>query len=461
MRAAGRTAERRDWGFVWLFAFTAVLLLRPQDQIPGLSWLHLAQICGIAGVGAMFIQRFTRRLPFFRITPEIVGLGAFGFVILATAPFSIWPGGSLQVLFDSYLKIVVVFILLVSTTTTPKRLEQMTWLILLACGYIAFRAVFDYARGVNLVEGGRVAGAVGGIFGNPNDLALNMVAFMPAALMVAMAPRGSALRRMTAAGIAALMLATVVFTKSRGGAIGLVAMVLTFLFLGRKFKPVFTVAALRHVAGHALVPTAFWTRMATIADEQEDKAHFTGSAESRRVLMEEAFGTFLERPLTGVGAGQFRNYNPAGRRERWRETHNSLLQIAADTGIFGLAAFSFLIASGALATARMRKMLSRPRRRHAADPLRLTLSDADRQWLRDYSVAMTAGLVGWFVCAMFASVAYSWTFYYLLGLIVAARELVASRLASARAINVAVGSRPTVQASSAKGKGPTWTPQIA
>ena len=68
-------------------------------------------------------------------------------------------------LFDSYLKIVVVFILLVSTTTTPKRLEQMTWLILLACGYIAFRAVFDYARGVNLVEDGRVAGAVGGIFG--------------------------------------------------------------------------------------------------------------------------------------------------------------------------------------------------------------------------------------------------------------------------------------------------------
>jgi O-antigen ligase len=239
-------------------------------------------------------------------------------------------------------------------------------------------------------------------------------------------------------------------------------MVVTFLFLGRKLKPVFTIGALTSILLITpFIPSAFWTRMATIVDEQQDKAHFTGSAASRRVLLEEAFATFLERPLTGVGAGQFRNYNPDGRRERWREAHNSLLQIAADTGIFGLAAFSFLIASGAYAAARTRKMLARPRRRHADDPLRLTLSDGDRQWLRDYSVAMTAALVGWFVCAMFASVAYSWTFYYLLGLIVAARELVAARLAAARAVSVAAGPLPTERASAGKGRGTTWTPQIA
>ena len=78
----------------------------------------------------------------------------------------------------------------------------MTWLILVCCGYIAFRAVFDYARGINLVEGGRVAGAVSGIFGNPNDLALNMVTFMPAALMFALPRRYSAVRRLAAAGFA-------------------------------------------------------------------------------------------------------------------------------------------------------------------------------------------------------------------------------------------------------------------
>ena len=29
---------------------------------------------------------------------------------------------------------------------------------------------------------------------------------------------------------------------------------------------------------------------------------------------------------------------------------------------------------------------------------------------------MVAALVGWFVCALFASVAFNWTFYYLLAL---------------------------------------------
>ena len=167
-------AEPRDWGYVGLLAFTAVLLLRPQDQIPGLTSLHLAEICAIIGIGPMLLHRFVRRLPVFRTTPETLGLIGFGLVMLATAPFSIWPGGAFDLFFDSYLKIVIVFVLMMNTLTTAKRLERLTWLILLCCGYIAFRAVFDYARGVNLVEGGRVGGAVSGLT-NLNVLS-NMVA---------------------------------------------------------------------------------------------------------------------------------------------------------------------------------------------------------------------------------------------------------------------------------------------
>jgi O-antigen ligase len=437
-------AEPRDWGYIGLLAFTTVLLLRPQDQIPGLTSLHLAEICAFIGIGPMLLHRFARRLPVFRITPETLGLICFGLVILATAPFSIWPGGAFELFFDSYLKIVIVFVLMMNTLTTPRRLEQLTWLILMCCGYIAFRAVFDYARGVNLVEGGRVAGAVSGIFGNPNDLALNMVTFMPAALMVALTRRYSALRRLAAAGIAALMLATVVFTRSRGGALGMGAMLTAMLFLGRKIRPGFTVMALAAVLVAApFLPASFWNRMATIADEQQDKAQFTGSAEARRVVMEEGIDAFIEQPITGVGAGQFKNYNPQGRRERWRETHNALIQVAAETGVFGLAAFIFLIVRGAMAAARTRRLLSRPRKRGAPDLLRLTMSDRDRKTLYAYAAAMTAGLVGWFTCALFASVAYSWTFYYLLALIVATRELARVRLAAAVALKAnPIGTDP-------------------
>ena len=45
---------------------------------------------------------------------------------------------------------------------------------------------------------------------------------------------------------------------------------------------------------------------------------------------------------------------------------------------------------------------------------------------------MVAALAGWFFCALFASVAYNWTFYYLLALATAPREILIDRLASRR-----------------------------
>ena len=55
----------------------------------------------------------------------------------------------------------------------------------------------------------------------------------------------------------------------------------------------------------------------------------------------------------------------------------------------------------------------------------------ERDWMRMHAVAMSASLVGWIVCAQFASVGYYWTFYYLFALIVAGRELTTDRIVAA------------------------------
>jgi O-antigen ligase len=447
--ATAAYAEPRDWGYVGLLGFTAVLLLRPQDTFPALEPLHLAELFAIVGIAPMMLHRFARRLPVFRVTPETLGLLLFGGVILATVPFSIWPGGAFGVFTGSYVKLLIVFVLMMNTLTTPKRLEDVTWLIVLCVGYVAARGVFDYSRGVNLVEDGRLAGAVGGIFGNPNDLALNMVTFLPIAAIVAMTRRHPLWRRATAAAIVVMMMATIVFTKSRGGVVGLCAMLAAFLLLGWKVRRGFTLFGLVAVLlALPLAPDSFWARMTTIVDARQDKFHFTGSREERRMVMREGINAFIERPLTGVGAGQFENFNPPERRIRWRETHNALIQVAADLGIFGLLAFGFLIVRGGIAAASTRRMLRRPRRSTDRDPIGLVLSDADRRALHDHTVGTTAALVGWFTCAMFASVAYSWTFYYLLALIVAARELALHRLAAGRAL--AAPSAKTISVPSAR-----------
>jgi O-antigen ligase len=427
-----RFKEPRDWGYVGLLAFTAVLLLRPQDDLPFLVPLHVAELCAAASIGPMVLHRFARRLPVFRVTVETIGLVAFGGVILATAPFSIWPGGAVGTFTDAYIKMLIVFVLMMNTLTTPKRLEQLTTLILFCVGCIAARGVADYARGVNLVEGDRLAGAVGGIFGNSNDLALNMVTFLPMAAVVALGTRQALWRRGAAALIVVLMTATVVFTKSRGGLIGLVVMLVVLLILGRRVRRGFAATVLvAIVAATPLMPASLWTRAMSIFDEQQDAEQFTGSREARIRVMQEGIDTFVEHPLTGIGAGQFRNYNPPGREQAWRETHNVLIQVAAETGILGLGTFVFLIVSGAAATRATKQMLARP-----PSESRPALSDDDRRALARHTVAMTAGLAGWFTCAMFASVAYNWTFYYLLALIVVGRELTRDRLEAVHLVDI-------------------------
>src|SRR5262249_13219077 len=147
------------------------------DQVPGVELLHLAELTAIFGLAAMAVRRLRAGLPIAHVNPEVLGVVALGGIILLSVPFSIWPGGSMKVFTDIYVKIILIFALMMSTLTSPKRIRQMTWVMMVASSYIAARAVFDYVRGVNLVEGNRVRGAVGGMFENPNDLALNLVTF--------------------------------------------------------------------------------------------------------------------------------------------------------------------------------------------------------------------------------------------------------------------------------------------
>lgn len=441
-------AEPRDWGYAGLLAFTAVLMTRPQDTLPFLDPFHLAEVFAIVGIAPMVIHRFASRQPVFRVTPETTGLMALGAAILLSVPFSVWPGGSFSLFTDSYLKLLVVFVLMMNTLTTAKRIDQLTWLIVLCCGFIAGRSAFDYARGINLVEGDRLAGPIGGIFGNPNDLAMNMVTFLPAAAVFALSPRYPTSRRVTAAGAATLMLATVVFTKSRGGFLGLGVMMLALMVLGGKVRRGFGgMAVVAVLCATPFLPASFWERMASIVDDRKDKEEFTGTREARWNVMKEGLRAFAERPLTGVGAGQFQNYNPPGRVERWRETHNAPIQVAAETGIFGAAAFLFLVACAGVGARSTRKLLEKPKR--GPDRLAAVLPDADRRAMYTLSVAMTAGFVGWFVCSLFASVAYNWTFYYLLALIVASREMTLARLRAARAFAAERGKPVSVPVSRA------------
>jgi putative inorganic carbon (HCO3(-)) transporter len=323
---------------------------------------------------------------------------------------------------------------MINSIAAVRTLRLFTWLILCAMGYVASRGVLDFMMGVNLVKGERLHGSISGLMGNPNDLAMNMVTFLPLAVMIAIS-RGRPVARGLAGLIACLMAATVLFTKSRAGLLGLAAVAVVLIYEGRKLRPGLGVAALvGMLAVSPFMPSWFWVRLGSIVYSEQDES---GSRQARKDLMREGWQTFLDHPLTGVGAGQFKNYNPDGRLQPWRETHNVMLQIGAEMGIFGLIAFLFLLwqATRALMWTRHMFGVARRPRPPTVRPGQLPVTDAfrpdEREWMRLHAAGMSASLVGWIVCAQFASVGYYWTFYYLFALIVAGKELTRHRIIAA------------------------------
>jgi O-antigen ligase len=420
--------ETWDWGWGGLLMFSILLFFRPQDQVRALGAVHISELAAMIGLVAMVALNAKRREPITRMTPELMGMLALTAVLLATVPTSFWPGGSLKVFTDLFSKVLLIFVLLVNTVTSPRRIERICWVIVLAFGYVSFRAWIDYARGVHIVEGGRIAGAAGGFFENPNDLALNLASFLPLAMMYVKRP-GPIVKRVVSAGIVVLMFGTIIFTKSRSGMLGTLAMMVTYLLVTRSLKPTTLIAGI--LAGMLVVPMmpqSFWNRMESITDASKDP---TGSREERRLLMEQAVQIFLDNPITGIGAGQFQNYGPPGQAKRWRVTHNAYLQVAAEMGVFALIAFLYLVIRAFTAAWWTRRELSwiyrrRSKKRPAPEP-EDGLTEDERYYLQTHAAAMLACMVGWAVCAFFASVAFNWTFYYLLGLSVTARDIVRAR----------------------------------
>jgi putative inorganic carbon (hco3(-)) transporter len=419
-----------DWGWGGLLIFSLLVFIRPQDQISKVfGTAHLSDIAAVVGLIGMVVVNLSRRTAAVRLTPEAVGVLSLGALMLLLAPFSIWPGGVIGMMTGMFMQVTLIFLLMVNTITSPKRVERICRVIVVSFGIIAARVCFDYLRGVNLVEGDRASGPSDSFIGNPNDLALNLVAFLPLVLMYIRRP-GAAGWRLLCAGIALLMGAALVFTKSRGGFVAAVAMLGTYLLLARMLTPGTVIALM--LGGLLLVPalpSSFWERMASITDSSRDT---TGSREERIELMKQAWRVFEQNPFTGIGAGQFENYSEPGQVQHWRVTHNTPLQLAAEVGIFGVLIMAFLFWRGIAAAWWTRRTLQRhvfgtwSRRAPPPEP-QDGLEPDERRFLYEQATAMVACMVAWFVAAQFASVAYNWTIYYLLGLCVTARSVTLAR----------------------------------
>src|ERR1044072_4960039 len=110
-----------------LVAFTFVLLLSPQAWLPVLKLIRIAFLPGGAAVAAPASEQTAHKQPITPLAPEIGIALSLIFWSMITIPMSYWPGGSLHLLTDQYLKAIAFFWLLATIINTPQRLRGPAW----------------------------------------------------------------------------------------------------------------------------------------------------------------------------------------------------------------------------------------------------------------------------------------------------------------------------------------------
>ncbi|HEX8336247.1 MAG TPA: O-antigen ligase family protein, partial [Pyrinomonadaceae bacterium] len=319
---------------------------------------------------------------------------------LLSVPTAISPGEAWDN-FVEFGKVILIFVVAVNVINTERRLRGLLLLVLAASVLLSFSAFSDYRAGRLELAGTRVKGMLGGLFDNPNDLALHLVTMVPLAVGLAFARRGL-LRKVVYSLCAALFVAGVVVTFSRGGFLGLaVSSGVMAWKLGRRNRfVVMTLAALVLCVFIVAAPGGYGQRVTSMFGGDA-----TGSADARRDILWRSTLVALRYPLTGVGIG---NFYHKGQRDQ--VSHNAYTQVAAEMG-FAALAFYLLF------------MVTPVRRLREVE--RETLGAKDRAAFYYLAVGMQASIVGYMVCSFFASVAHLWYVYYLVAYAVCLRRLYA------------------------------------
>jgi probable O-glycosylation ligase (exosortase A-associated) len=416
---ASRYVPDTDLAFKALVAFTAILLLAPQEWFPVLKNLRIALVAGTVSLVAYMLDSAVQRRPVSTFAPEMGICIALVIWSILTVPLSYWPGGSVAELTERFLKAVIFFWLIGTLVITRKRLMVFTWTLVLCSIPLAATGIYNFLAGEFVTSRRaavqRIAGYAGsGIASNPNDLALMLNLLIPitGALMIMT-------RRVTLKALAALTMllavTTVIISFSRAGFVALITIaLLSLIALMRRRLPGAAIAiVLAAIVVPPMLPSGYLDRLNTITDLEKDS---TGSAQGRWADFGAAVDVVIEHPVTGVGLGQDILALNAERGATWRSVHNVYLQYAVDLGLPGAALFIWLLAASFRGAKRVRL-------RAASEPA-----------LRDLVVlagGVQIALAAFAVESFFHPVAYQFYFFCIAGLAVALQNTCRTELAMA------------------------------
>ena len=387
--------------YIGLYIFSIMVFFRPYELIPGLSFLTSTAV--YFAVATLLIYVPTQLSTEGNLTTfptEVKCILAITLLALVTMPIAKSPGLAWAEFNEPFIKVVLMFIVMINVLRTRQRLMGLMWLSLGMGIYLSYTALGMFARGEAKLEGYRVAVDVGGMFGNPNEMSMHLVMMTPIAFCLAIAAKSNVMRFVYFA-MAALFIGANFVTYSRGGFLGLVAAAAILAWkLGRKNRLNVSLASI--VIGFLVIlfaPGNYGLRVLSIFFPNLDPV---GSNDQRRELLERSIVVTLRNPW-GIGIG---NFPIVGIRNL--VSHNAFTQVSSELGILGLIAYLIL-------------MISPFRKLGAIE--RTLFKKNEHDWFYYLSIGLQASIVSYMVSSFFASVAYNWFIYYIIAYAVAFRRI--------------------------------------
>jgi putative inorganic carbon (HCO3(-)) transporter len=273
-------------------------------------------------------------------------VGMFLLIAIGSMVFAMSPKLSL-IEISNYLKMVALAYVIVHLIRTPRELRMLMYVVFAGALATVFLGVMNLFLGIQNVGDNYIGGSeymlrFMGTHENPNRAA----AFMCTAVPFGIFGLKWARRRYKPFWILALaiLVIAVYATFSRSVAFPLAMIAVAVVAREVRSRRSFTIVAALVALALVATPKVWWERVLGLGAAFQTTT-LDWSVYTRLMALHTAWEMFLHHPITGIGIGNF--IVAAAYKVFLRiVVHNTYLETAVGTGIFGLAAFLFILASG-------------------------------------------------------------------------------------------------------------------
>ena len=411
-------ATRPTMSFRLFLLCSFVLLGRPQDVLTFLQPLRPALVLTVLAMAAMVIGGRRQELSAALSMPESKRYWLFYFIMIVGVPFAYHKRVAFEGVLEAYVVNMLFFVLLVFHVTSLQRLKSLVWVI---CLCALMYSVFGGLLQAGNVGAGRFR--LAGKMFDPNDTAYVLVSLLPLCLSVVRFANGP-LKRLVAVVAILSGIAIVLQTGSRGGLVGLGAVLLILLLtkaggIGKAHKCLIVVMLVSALLVFGDLINV--ERYLTLTDISSD--YNVSSRGGRLELWQAAIDFSFANPLTGVGVNCYPWAHFLARAGvgdtylQYHVVHNSFLQVSAEMGLIGFGVFTLINVRSFATFSRLSRLQVQPESSEAIE-------------IRTLSGFMLLGFAGLLVTGFFLSQGYSIFFTLYFALAAAMTRLQAGSAAS-------------------------------